>query len=133
MLFTTRSDFPDRPRKFFNLLAPTESAPFHVIDQRGSRLSIDKNGAGWLITINYGSIQPKAEDWLNEPIYLGSRINQDVQFEAMIYADNAPNPIRVPMCLYFHTEEVIRTLKELELDHDEVLEKELDELFPDDE
>lgn len=134
VLFATKSDFPDRPRKYFDFLAPIqERVSFPAIEQIGSRLSIDKNGDGWLITITFGSIQPKAEDWLEEPIFIGSRKSQDVHFEAVIYADNAPDPIRVPLCVHFQVEEVVRTIDELELDHEQFLKKELDEILADEE
>lgn len=134
LLFVHKSDFPDRPQKYFNYLASiNDRVSFPGIAQTGSRLSIDKNGVGWLIVINFGNIQPKAEDWLEEPIFIGSRKPQDVRFEAIIYADNAPDPIRVPLCIHFCTDNVVRTLKELEADHEKTLEKEYKELYPDEE
>lgn len=134
LLFVHKSDFPDRPQKYFNYLASiNDRVSFPGIAQIGSRLSIDKNGVGWLIVINFGNIQPKAEDWLEEPIFIGSRKPQDVRFEAIIYADNAPYPICVPLCIHFCTDNVVRTLKELEADHEKTLEKEYQELYPDEE
>ena len=129
-----RVNIPDRPQKYFNYLASiNDRVSLPAIAQIGSRLSIDKNGAGWLITINFGNIQPKAEDWLEEPIFIGSRKPQDVRFDAIIYADNAPNPLHVPLCIHFSTNDVVRTLQELEADHEKTLEKEYQELYPDEE
>ncbi len=134
LLFVHKSDFPDRPQKYHNYLASiNDRVTFPAIAKIGSRLAIDKNGAGWLITINFGNIQPKAEDWLEEPIFIGSRKPQVVRFDAIIYADNVPNPIHVPLCIHFSTDNVIRTLKELEADHEKTLEKEYQELYPDEE
>lgn len=134
LLFITKSDLPKRPRKFLDYLTPlSERVSIPAMDQLGSRLWIGKNGAGWIITINFGSIQPKAEDWLEEPIYIGSRIPQDVHLEAVIYADNASNPIRVPLCIRFQTEQLVRTIEDIELEHEAIIKKELDEFLSDDE
>lgn len=134
LLFVHESDYPDRPQKYHNYLASiNDRVSLPAIAQIGSRLSIDKNGAGWLITVNFGNIQPKAEDWLEEPIFIGSRKPQKVQFDAVIYADNAPNPIRITLCIDFHTNEEHKTLQELESDHEKTLEKEYQELYPDEE
>ncbi|MBA4319352.1 MAG: hypothetical protein C0412_13200 [Flavobacterium sp.] len=132
LLFIKRRDFPEHPQKYYNYLASiSERAYVPAIAQIGSRLLIDKNGAGWLISINFGNIQPKAEDWLEEPIFIGSKINQDVHFDAVIYADNASNPIHVPLCIHFRTDEVVRTLKDLESQHGKNIEKEFNKLYPD--
>lgn len=131
LLFVQKSDFPYRPQKYHNYL--TSSITLPKFAQIGSRLSIDKNSAGWLITINFGNIQPKAEDWLEEPIFIGSRKPQDVRFDAIIYADNAPNPIHVPLCIHFSTVDVIRNLQELDADYEKTLKKEYQELYPDEE
>lgn len=134
LMFVRKSDFPDHPQKYFNYLASiNDRVSFPAIAKIGSRLSIDKNGAGWLIVINFGNIQPKAEDWLEEPIFIGSKKPQDVRFDAIIYADNAPNPIHVPLCIHFSTDDVVRTLQELEADHEKTLEKEYQKLYPDEE
>ncbi len=134
LLFVHESEYPDRPQKYHNYLASiNDRVSLPAIAQIGSRLSIDKNGAGWLITINFGNIQPKAEDWLEEPIFIGSRKPQDVRFDAIIYADNAPNPLHVPLCIHFSTNDVVRTLQELEADHEKTLEQEYQEFYPDEE
>ena len=134
LLFVHKSDFPDHPQKYFNYLASiNDRVSFPAIAKIGSRLSIEKNGAGWLIIINFGNIQPKAEDWLEEPIFIGSRKPQDVRFDAIIYADNAPNPLHVPLCIHFSTNDVVRTLQELEADHEKTLEQEYQEFYPDEE
>lgn len=134
LLFVHKSDFPERPQKYFNYLASiNDRVSFPAIAKIGSRLSIEKNGAGWLIIINFGNIQPKAEDWLEEPIFIGSRKPQDVRFDAIIYADNAPNPLHVPLCIHFSTDDVVRTLQELEADHEKTLEQEYQEFYPDEE
>ena len=134
LLIVHKSDFPDRPQKYINyLVSINDRVSFPAISQIGSRLSIDKNGTGWVITINFGSIQPKAEDWLEEPIFIGSKKPQDVRFDAIIYADNAPDPIHVPLCIRFSTDNVVHTLQELEADYEKTLEKECQELYPDEE
>lgn len=133
LLLLKGSDFPDRPREYHNFLSPiNERISSSAIDHIGSLLSIEKNGADWLITINFGSIQPKAESWLEEPIYIGSRKPQDLHFDAIIYADNIPDPIRIPLCIHLHTNEVVRTINELESDHEEILNKEMQKYFPND-
>lgn len=134
LLFVHESDYPDRPQKYHNYLASiNDRVSLPAIAQMGSRLSVDKNGAGWLIKINFGNIQPKAEDWLEDPIIMGSRKPQDVRFDAIIYADNAPNPLHVPLCIHFSTNDVVRTLQELEADHEKTLEQEYQEFYPDEE
>lgn len=134
LLFVHESDYPDRPQKYHNYLASiNDRVSLPAIAQIGSRLSVDKNGAGWLIKINFGNIQPKAEDWLEDPIIMGSRKPQDVRFDAIIYADNAPNPLHVPLCIHFNTDDVVHTLQELEADHEKTIEKEYQEFYPDEE
>lgn len=133
LLLLGQSDFPDPPRKYFNFLYPLSETKIIPASSMNSSLGIERKGAGWLLSIKFGNVQPKAEGWLVEPILVGCRKTKEIHFDAVIFADNAPNPIHVPMSIGFTVENINKELREIEKEYEDILDKEVKRLYPDDE
>jgi hypothetical protein len=131
LFFITKNDFPKFPKKYHNFLTPELNVP-PIMNRIGSRLSVKKNNVGWAIKINFGNIQPKAEDWLEESIFIGSTISQDIFLNMAIFADNIPDPIHIQFCIHFQVKEITKTVSELELKYDEKIKRDMDEFKSDD-
>jgi hypothetical protein len=64
--------------------------------------TVAETDRGWEISAKISSIQPKAEAW-SEAFYVGSVQPCSIELEASIYADNLPEPLKVPLTLSFTT------------------------------
>jgi hypothetical protein len=58
----------------------------------------------WEIEFKMGSIQPKAQAWATEPIYLGTAQPQTLDFETTVYADNIGEPQKSKLSLDIQVE-----------------------------
>ena len=129
MLYITKDYLPDRPRKNIDYLySINNQVSVSGSGRLKSRISIDRHEDSWLLSINFGSIQPKAEEWIAEKILIGSRKPQEVHCDAVIFADNTPDPIRIPLCIRFRTEDLLLKLSDLEKNYEGMINKELKEL-----
>jgi hypothetical protein len=134
IIILTMSDLPNRPEKYFDITrAINYRNSSTAIERLNSRVAIDRHENNWFLSINFGSIQPKAESWLEEKIMIGSIKSQDIQFEATIFADNAPDPIRIPLCIRFRPEEFSQTLEDLIKNHEASLKKRIEAYYSDNE
>ena len=134
LVIIAENEFPDRPGKYHNILSEINTrTSFPEKNQISSGLSIQKKGAGYSLEVNCGNIQPKAEYWVNEPVLIGSRINQSINFDVIVYADNIPNPIYVPLSINFKVIKEKRTIYELDSDQQKVFRKLTKDLYPDEE
>jgi len=111
-------DFPDRPRQRVKI---TDNISFPAIEKSKSDVTINHHKRTWSISVHYGNIQPKAEDGLNNIVFIGSRKTQTLQVEAVIFADNIPAPIRQPLYIEFLAEGQSQTLEELNSNYDEFI------------
>ncbi len=58
----------------------------------------------WTLTVHFGNVQPKSSVWADEPFYIGSSAEKSLELEAVIYADNLPDPRKVKLTIEFEIE-----------------------------
>lgn len=61
--------------------------------------TVEHHGSQWTLTVNFGNVQAQSCVWATEPFYIGSSIQHELQLEASIYADNLPQPQKVPLTI----------------------------------
>lgn len=66
--------------------------------------SINEYNGNLELNINFGDVLPGYKTWTTEPIYIGSKIPQNIDFIALIYAKNLPVPIKIPLSLQLESE-----------------------------
>jgi len=105
---------PDKPRyNLIDLIPPSRYAAL-LSSQCESRTGVLHHDSQWTLTIDFGNIQPKSYAWADEPFYIGSSEKESLELEAVIYADNLPNPQKVKLTIEFQIENRIAlTIDEL--------------------
>jgi Putative DNA-binding domain len=66
-----------------------------------SMMSINNYVNHWVVTIEFGSIQPKSSKWLENPFYIGSENLEYLELEALIFANNLPEPQKAKLTIDF--------------------------------
>jgi hypothetical protein len=66
-----------------------------------SMMSINNYVNHWVVTIEFGSIQPKSSKWLENPFYIGSENLEHLELEALIFASNLPEPQKAKLTIDF--------------------------------
>lgn len=84
-----------------------------------SDVTVAEHGDHWTVTLEVGKLQPKSECWLAGRWYVGCRHATKLQLEAEIFADNLPEPIRVPLTVRIDTEEKVYEPRDFEESDDE--------------
>lgn len=80
-----------------------------------SNTSIVERDQDWHLSVNFGNVQPKATAQ-SDKFYIGSRIRQNININAFIYADNLSDPVQVALTIHFQIEEghlSVEKLKEI--------------------
>jgi len=72
--------------------------------QREPQTEVVYHGSQWTITVHFGNVQPKSSVWADEPFYIGSTTEKSLELEAVIYADNLPEPGKVKLTIEFEIE-----------------------------
>jgi hypothetical protein len=72
--------------------------------QREPQTEVVYHGSQWTLTVYFGNVQPKSCVWADEPFYIGSSANESLDLEAVIYADNLPDPQKVKLSIEFEIE-----------------------------
>lgn len=90
-------DMPHKPRGDFHLAAA--DIPVHC------DVSVAEHGDNWVATISAGNLQPKAEYWTHQHLYIGGDKPLEIPVIARIFADNIPQPIEVPLKFRIKPEE----------------------------
>ena len=105
--FINQYDYPDKPLyykpKFDANLPPGIFNEKPTVAQRGDK---------WEISLILGNIQPKATAW-SEVFYIACDQQRSIELEALVYADNLPDPLRVPLLISIEPVERSMTLQEL--------------------
>jgi hypothetical protein len=118
IVILTRRDFPDRPKQRFKI---SDHSSFPDVEKINTGLTINHHKSTWTVSIQYGDIQPRIEDCPDQIVFMGSRKPQTLQIEAIIFADNVLNPIRLPLCIDFLIEQLPQTLDDLKKNYDEII------------
>lgn len=125
IFISTENNLPVFPKKNFSYIDainPSDMLSTHIKDTPPTIEHIDDT---WIVSIQFGNIQPKEIKWCDEMIYMGSRISQDVSFDVAIFGDNIPDPIHLTLTTHFTTEEKVVTLAILEEKLTEIMENEI--------
>jgi len=99
---TVRDKLPDKPAyRLIDVIPPNIDA---------ARLSLQRqtevgyHSTQWTLTVHFGNVQPKSSVWADEPFYIGSSAEKSLELEAVIYADNLPDPRKVKLTIEFEIE-----------------------------
>jgi hypothetical protein len=93
-LFVGISDYPSRP-KYRKSIADLADLPTGLF---GDHVTVAERGNKWHILAELGSVQPKAAVW-SGIFYVGSRKPDPIELEAVVYADNLPDPLKVSLTI----------------------------------
>jgi len=74
---------------------------------------VNVHGDVWLLESRFGKIQPKSKKWSEDVFYIGATKSTELEFEASIFADNLPHPIKVPISIEFKTTSRKMTIDDL--------------------
>lgn len=98
---TVRDQLPDKPAyRLIDVIPPN-------IDARRSlqrQTEVVYHSSQWTLTVHFGNVQPKSSVWADEPFYIGSSAEKSLELEAVIYADNLPDPQKVKLTIEFEIE-----------------------------
>ena len=60
-----------------------------------------KTNKHWLIKADFGDIRPKEEVWSNDFFCVGATESLKLEIESLVFADNLPEPIKIPLSFEF--------------------------------
>ena len=72
--------------------------------QQKSMVEVRSYGDQWSVNIRFGNVQPRASVWLDEPFYLGSKSLEHLELNALIFANNLPEPQKAKLLVEFTIE-----------------------------
>lgn len=75
-------------------------------------VTVTNHGKEWLVTINVGKLQPKADSWIDGIWNVGATIPLQLNAVAKIFADNVPDPITKSLIINISTKERIYDVEE---------------------
>jgi Putative DNA-binding domain len=91
-----------------------QTFPMHFRTPK-SMISIKNYINHWVVTIEFGSVQPKSSKWLENPFYIGSENLEHLELEALIFASNLPEPQKAKLTIDFTIKnEESLTIKDLD-------------------
>ena len=78
-------DLPQRPCNSIQMVHTIRTTPLDV--------HVQTYGTYWIASIHVGKIQPQAEIWIEDLLYIGATSSLVCEVEARVFADNLPSPI----------------------------------------
>jgi hypothetical protein len=101
---TVRDKLADKPAyRLIDVISPNIYAA-RLSLQRESQTEVVYHGSQWTLTVHFGNVQPKSSVWADEPFYIGCSAEKSLELEAVIYADNLPDPGKVKLTIEFESE-----------------------------
>lgn len=101
---TIRDKLPDEPvYRLIDVIRP-EIYAARLSLQGEPQTEVVYHGSQWTLIIHFGNVQPKSSVWADEPFYIGSNAEEFLELEAVIYADNLPDPPKVKLNIEFEIE-----------------------------
>jgi len=97
---TVRDKLPDNPAYRLDVIPPNICARLSLQRQT----EVVYHSSQWTLTVHFGNVQPKSSVWADEPFYIGSSAEKSLELEAVIYADNLPDPRKVKLTIEFEIE-----------------------------
>lgn len=101
---TVTDKLPDKPAYRLIDVIPPNIYAARLSLQRDPQTEVVYHGSQWTITVHFGNVQPKSSVWADEPFYIGSTTEKSLELEAVIYADNLPEPRKVKLTIEFEIE-----------------------------
>ncbi|MEG4110032.1 HNH endonuclease signature motif containing protein [Microcoleus sp. S13_C5] len=100
---TVTDKLPDKPAyRLIDVIPPNIYDRLSL--QRDPQTEVVDHGSQWTLTVHFGNVQPKSSVWADEPFYIGSNAEEFLELEAVIYADNLPDPPKVKLTIEFEIE-----------------------------
>jgi hypothetical protein len=101
---TVRDKLPDKPAySLIEVIRPNIDAA-RLSLQREPQTEVMYHSSQWTLTVHFRNVQPKSSVWADEPFYIGSSAEKSLELEAVIYADNLPDPRKVKLTIEFEIE-----------------------------
>lgn len=91
-------ELPDEPA-YYHVDMVSRIRPFWQKQQ--SMLEVKSYVDQWSVTLRFGDVQPKSSVWLDQPFYLGSMNLEHLELDALIFANNLPEPQKVKLLIEF--------------------------------
>jgi hypothetical protein len=101
---TVRDKLPDKPAYRLIDVIPPNIYAARLSLQREPQTEVVYHSSQWTLTVHFGNVQPKSSVWADEPFYIGSSAEKSLELEAVIYADNLPDPRKVKLTIEFEIE-----------------------------
>jgi hypothetical protein len=101
---TVTDELPDEPAYRYIDVIPPNLYAARLSLQREPQMEVVYHGSQWTLTVHFGNVQPKSYGWADEPFYIGSSTQESLELEAIIYADNLPDPPKVKLTIEFEIE-----------------------------
>lgn len=101
---TVTDKLPDKPAYRLIDVIPPNIYAARLSLQPDPQTEVVYHGSQWTITVHFGNVQPKSSVWADEPFYIGSTTEKSLELEAVIYADNLPEPRKVKLTIEFEIE-----------------------------
>lgn len=100
---TVTDKLPDKPAyRLIDVIPPNIYDRLSL--QRDPQTEVVDHVSQWTLTVHFGNVQPKSSVWADEPFYIGSNAEEFLELEAVIYADNLPDPPKVKLTIEFEIE-----------------------------
>lgn len=95
VFLTDKNDYPKKPtRDGINIQRNIFANP-----------KVENSTFSWNLSAYIGNIQPKASSH-SDVFYVGSSKSCSLKFEAMVFADNLPEPLKFPLLININTKDV---------------------------
>ncbi len=101
---TVTDKLPDEPAYDYLDVIPLNIYSYRLSLQREPQTEVVHHGTKWTLTVHFGNVQPKSCIWADEPFYIGSSAKESLELQALIYADNLPDPRKVKLTIEFEVE-----------------------------
>jgi hypothetical protein len=101
---TVRDKLPDKPAYSLIEVIRRNIDAARLSLQREPQTEVVYHSSQWTLTVHFGNVQPKSSVWADEPFYIGSSAEKSLELEAVIYADNLPDPRKVKLTIEFEIE-----------------------------
>lgn len=107
------SDYPREP-VYSNLgLIMRGNRPVVINAPPKNYVQVESHGDSWTLTVEFGTVQPRAVVWSNGVFYIGATEPCQLDVEAQVYADNLSEPIKVPLTIIIQTRDKEFDLNEI--------------------
>jgi Putative DNA-binding domain len=80
---------------------------------RTEDVTVTRLSTSWLVRVRFGKVQPKSTVWHHDTLFFKTTNTRSLDLQALIFADNIPEPVKVPLTISVEVEEQRLSLEEL--------------------